>query len=202
MSRSKGYGFQTKFSSEAHTTNSAAWPVHYACAVVFSFFFFFFQIQHWSTHYQLRSMASTLRMRRGFQLEVHLKAPAKHLSPSFPWWPLPSPPPPPLRPRYVVQFITGGGGGGGGWLLGGSLCDPSPALPVFSSLCVFRPLSTPFVWHTSYRAGKYVPYSVLSASLENITTRLHMKGCKGVHNLCVGVGLFYQTSSSPQLQLR
>ena len=112
------------------------------------------------------------------------------------------PPPPPLRPRYVVQFITGGGGGGGGWLLGGSLCDPSPALPVFSSLCVFRLLSTPFVWHTSYRAGKYVPYSVLSASLENITTRLHMKGCKGVHNLCVGVGLFYQTSSSPQLQLR
>ena len=110
-------------------------------------------------------------------------------------------PPPPPCPRYVVQFITGGGGGGE-LLLGGSLCDPSPALFVFSSLCVFLPLSTPFLWHTGYRAGKYVPYSVLSASLENITTRLHMKGCRGVHNLCVGVGLFYQTSSSPQLQLR
>ena len=163
MSRSKGYGFQTKFNTEAHTTNYAAWP---------------------------------LRMRRGFQLEVHLKAPAKPLSPSFPWVP-----PPPPCPRYVVQFITGGGGGGE-LLLGGSLCDPSPALFVFSSLCVFLPLSTPFLWHTGYRAGKYVPYSVLSASLENITTRLHMKGCRGVHNLCVGVGLFYQTSSSPQLQLR
>ena len=56
MSRSKGYGFQTKFSTEARTTNSAAF----------------------------RGMASTLRMRRGFQLEV-LKAPAEHLSPSFPW---------------------------------------------------------------------------------------------------------------------
>ena len=84
--------------------------------------------------------------------------------------------------------------------MGGILCDPSTVLLVFSSLCVFLPLSTPFVWHTGYR--KYVPYSVLSASLENITTRLHMKGCRGVHNLCVGVGLFYQTSNSPQLQLR
>ena len=70
------------------------------------------------------------------------------------------------------------------------------------SFSSFLPLPTPFVSHAGYRAGTYVPHSVLSASPENITTRLHMKGCRGVHNLCVGVGLFYQTSSSPQLQLR
>ena len=166
MSRSKGYGFQTKFNTEAHTTNSAAWPVHYACAVVFS-------------------------------LKLFWRPPAEHLLPIFPWV---CPP-----PRYVEQFIKGrrwGGGGGGEWLLGGSLCDPSPVLLFFSSLCVFLSLSTPFVWHTGYRAGTYVPHSVQSASRENITTRLHMKGCRGVHNLCVGVGLSYQTSSSPQLQLR
>ena len=52
-------------------------------------------------------MAGTLRMRRGFQLEVHFEGPGET---PFPKFPLSAPPPP--RPRYVVQFITGGGGGG------------------------------------------------------------------------------------------
>ena len=33
------HGSETKFSTQAHTTNSAAWPVHYAFAVVFSLVF-------------------------------------------------------------------------------------------------------------------------------------------------------------------